>query len=244
MRIAVAALLSLTVLGCQPASKTNSVSRVKDGSQELTDYDKNPASQQAPSQVVYSWVDNQGAIRMTSRVEDIPEAFRDKVIVTDTARSREQRLKTKRVMLIDLREEGKNGPVNYTLVDLDKLSSKKPLGEPKDTGELGTWAVAEMARATRQLLGLPTEAGGRSANVILYTAPWCGFCKKAAAHLRQKGIAFEERDIDNDRQAALELTSKLREAGLKGGGVPVLDIAGTIVIGFKKERIDRLIEKL
>jgi hypothetical protein len=31
---------------------------------------------------------------------------------------------------------------------------------------------------------------------------------------------------------------------MSGGGIPVLDIAGTIVIGFKKERIDRLLEKL
>ncbi len=241
MRNVAAALLCLTVLGCQPASRTESVAQIEDGSQGLADHD---AGRQAPGKVVYSWMDDQGAIRMASRVEDIPEAFRDKVIVTDTARSREQRLKTKRVMLVDLRQEGEDGPVNYTLVDLDKLSRKKTLGEPKDTGELGIRAVAEMARATRQFLGLSTEVSGRSADVILYTAPWCGFCKKAAAHLRQKGIAFEERDIDSDRQAALELSNKLREAGLKGGGVPVLDIAGTIVIGFKKERIDSLVEKL
>jgi glutaredoxin len=241
LKIVAAALLCLTVLGCQSGSKTETVPPLGDGSQGLTDHD---AGRQAPGKVVYSWMDDQGAIRMASRVEDIPEAFRDKVLVTDTARPREQRLKTKRVMLIDLRQEGEDGPVNYTLVDLDKLSRKKTLSEPKDTGELGIRAVAEMARATRQFLGLSTEVAGRSADVILYTAPWCGFCKKAADHLRQKGIAFEERDIDNDRQAALELSNKLREAGLKGGGVPVLDIAGTIVIGFKKERIDSLVEKL
>jgi glutaredoxin 3 len=79
---------------------------------------------------------------------------------------------------------------------------------------------------------------------VLYSAPWCGFCKKAAAHLRLRGIPFEERDIDSDRSAAVELSKKLRQAGLSGGGVPVLDIAGTIVIGFKPDRIDRLLDQL
>jgi hypothetical protein len=34
----------------------------------------------------------------------------------------------------------------------------------------------------------------------------------------------------------------LRSAGLSGGGVPVLDIDGTVVIGFDRDRIDRLLE--
>jgi len=199
-----------------------------------------PAPQTA--QVVYSYVDRNGRIRMATSLEDIPAEFRDRVVLTDTSRPRDQRLLADRVLVVDLREEGEKGPVNYSVVDLDALGQRAPVSQPKDPGELGRWAVGRAAGRVRELLGI--QAPAFSAKVVLYTAPWCGFCKKAAAHLRSRGVAFEERDIDSDRSAAVELSRKLREAGLSGGGIPVLDIAGTIVIGFKKERIDQLLEKL
>jgi glutaredoxin len=199
-----------------------------------------PAPQTA--QVVYSYVDKSGRIRMAVSLDDIPAEFRDRVVLTDTSRPRDQRLLTDRVLVVDLREEGEKGPVNYTVVDLDAMGRRPSGRQPKNPGELGKWVVGRVAGRVRALLGI--EAPASSAKVLLYTAPWCGFCKKAADHLRSRGVAFEERDIDADRSAAVELSRKLRQAGLSGGGIPVLDIAGTIVIGFKKERIDRLLEKL
>jgi glutaredoxin len=187
-------------------------------------------------------VDDRGRIRMAAALDDIPEEFRDRVVLTDTSRPRTQRLRTDRVLVVDLREEGEKGPVNYTVVDLDALGKRAPGRQPQDPGQLGAWVVDRMAGRVRTLLGI--QAPESSARVLLYTAPWCGFCKKAAAHLRSKGVTFEERDIDSDRSAAVELSRKLRQAGLSGGGIPVLDIAGTIVIGFNRERIDRLLEKL
>lgn len=204
---------------------------------------KQPPATDGGGKVVYSYVDKSGRIRMAVSLEDIPAEYRDKVVLTDTARPREQRLLTDRVLVVDLREEGEQGPVNYTVVDLEALSARAaPVREPKNPGELGRWVVGRVAGRVRALLGIETPAA--AARVVLYTAPWCGFCKKAAAHLRSRGVAFEERDVDADRRAAVELSRKLRQAGLSGGGIPVLDIAGTIVIGFKKERIDRLLEKL
>jgi glutaredoxin len=199
-----------------------------------------PAPQTA--QVVYSYVDKTGRIRMAVSLDDIPAEFRDKVVLTDTSRPRDQRLLADRVLVVDLREEGEKGPVNYTVVDLEALGRRAPDRQPGDPGELGRWVVGRVAGRVRTLLGI--QAPASAARVVLYTAPWCGFCKKAAAHLRSRGVAFEERDIDADRSAAVELSRKLRQAGMSGGGIPVLDIAGTIVIGFKKERIDRLLEKL
>jgi glutaredoxin len=206
---------------------------------------KKPPVADAGSQVVYSYVDKSVRIRMAASLDDIPAEFRDRVVLTDTSRPRDQRLLTDRVLVVDLREEGEQGPVNYTVVDLEALSKRargSVVRDPKDPGELGRWVVGRVAGRVRALMGI--EAPVPTAKVVLYTAPWCGFCKKAAAHLRSRGVAFEERDIDADRSAAVELSRKLRQAGLSGSGIPVLDIAGTIVIGFKKERIDRLLEKL
>jgi glutaredoxin len=167
------------------------------------------------------------------------------VVVTDTGRGRTERLKTGRAMVVDLREAVDGGPANYTLVDLDRLARPSASGAAgDDPGVLGRRAAGALARAARELLGLPVEPERQTSRVILYTAPWCGFCKKAALHLKQRGTAFVERDIDNDRMAAVELSRKLREAGLDQGGVPVLDIGGTIVIGFDKEQIDKLLDAL
>lgn len=194
--------------------------------------------------VVYSWVDANGRIRMAARPEDVPEAFRSRVVVTDTSRDRTARLKTRRVMVVDLRRDDGRKPLNYSLVDLDRLAAEhgKPI-ERADPGQLGRRMVAKLAQATRRLLGLPLAAETVRPRVILYSTPWCGFCKKAARHLRQKKVAFSERDIENDRLAAAELSHKLRRAGLSNAGVPVLDIDGTLVIGFDVERIDRLLAK-
>jgi len=214
------------------------------GGESQTDV-KKPAVKNGGGAVVYSYVDDRGRIRMATSLGDIPEEFRDRVVMTDTSRPRNQRLRTDRVLVVDLREEGEKGPVNYTIVDLDALKKRASvslLRQPKDPGELGEWVVDRVAGRVRSLLGI--QAPVSSVRVMLYTAPWCGFCKKAAAHLRSRGISFEERDIDSDRSAAVELSRKLRQAGLSGSGIPVLDIAGTIVIGFKKDRIDRLLDKL
>jgi glutaredoxin len=230
MKVPACILIALFLAGCQqePAPQ------------------KPPAKPDAAGSVVYSYVDKSGRIRMAASLDDIPAEYRDRVVLTDTSRPREQRLLTDRVLVVDLREEDEKGPANYTVVDLDALSKRvrgSVVRDPKDPGELGRWVVGRVTGRVRALLGIETPPPA-SARVVLYTAPWCGFCKKAAAHLRSRGVAFEERDIDADRSAAVELSRKLRQAGLSGGGIPVLDIAGTIVIGFKKDKIDRLLEKL
>jgi len=174
----------------------------------------------------------------------IPERFRDQVLATDTGRDREARLSADRVVVLDLRKREKGKPLNYSVVDLRRMSGRSAPAEVlepvRDPGALGRRLVRQGAERVRQFMGLaPARAKVR---VLLYTAPWCGFCRKAAAYLREKGIAFVERDIEASRSAAVELDRKLRAAGLVGGGVPVLDIGGTIVIGFDRSRIDRLLE--
>lgn len=81
----------------------------------------------------------------------------------------------------------------------------------------------------------------RPRQVVMYSTVWCGFCKKAKAYFKQKGIAFSERDIETSAQAKKEYQS------LGGGGVPLILVGnktGTQKInGFSIARFDAAYSK-
>ena len=41
-----------------------------------------------------------------------------------------------------------------------------------------------------------------SAQVTMYSTPWCGYCKRLKSQLDREGIAFTEVDIEQDPSAA------------------------------------------
>lgn len=72
-----------------------------------------------------------------------------------------------------------------------------------------------------------------AAPVIVYSTTWCGFCKMAKNYLKQLGVNYEEKDVEADPAAGNEAVQKSGQMG-----VPVIDISGTIVVGFDKPAID------
>lgn len=79
-----------------------------------------------------------------------------------------------------------------------------------------------------------------SPQIIIYSTTWCAFCKTEKQYLTKQGIAFIEKDIEEDKAAYDELMSK---NGGQFQGVPVTDIAGTIVLGFERGRIDQVLKE-
>ena len=65
--------------------------------------------------------------------------------------------------------------------------------------------------------------------IVFYTTSWCGDCKAAKRFLGERGIAYEEVDIDR-LPAAAEIVMRLNDGMRK---VPTLDVEGTIVSGDK-----------
>ncbi len=65
--------------------------------------------------------------------------------------------------------------------------------------------------------------------IVVYTTPWCRDCKAAKRFLEERGIAYEEVDIEQRAEAA-EIVMKLNDGMRK---VPTLDVEGTIVSGDK-----------
>ena len=74
--------------------------------------------------------------------------------------------------------------------------------------------------------------------IKVYTTDSCPWCVKAKNYLKSKDIAFEELNVAEDMDARQEMLQKSRQMG-----VPVLDINGTVVIGFDKPAIDTALTK-
>lgn len=71
--------------------------------------------------------------------------------------------------------------------------------------------------------------------VIIYTTPWCAFCKHVEAYLDEKKIAYELIDVQADPAKAQEMIDKSGQMG-----VPVTDVHGKIVVGFDKPKLDEI----
>lgn len=69
--------------------------------------------------------------------------------------------------------------------------------------------------------------------VIIYSADWCAFCHAAKDYLGKKGVGYTEKNVEKDPEAGLEAVKKSGQRG-----IPVIDIDGTIILGFDRPKID------
>jgi glutaredoxin-like YruB-family protein len=74
------------------------------------------------------------------------------------------------------------------------------------------------------------------ANVIIYTTPTCVYCRAAKEFFKEHNVAYEEKDVSVDEQARNIMVKK---SGMMA--VPVIDINGTIVIGFDRAKVSQLL---
>jgi len=75
--------------------------------------------------------------------------------------------------------------------------------------------------------------------VIIYTAEWCGYSRKAREYLNSLGVNLIEHDVERDKSKNEERQQK---AG-QGSGVPVIDVEGIVLKGFNPDNIKAAIEK-
>lgn len=73
-------------------------------------------------------------------------------------------------------------------------------------------------------------------SIKVYSTPRCSWCTVAKKYLASKNVSFEEVDVSTNRQAAMEMVQKSGQRG-----VPVIDINGSIIVGFDQASIDRLL---
>lgn len=71
-------------------------------------------------------------------------------------------------------------------------------------------------------------------NVSVYSTRSCHYCTMVKDYLREKKVTFIEFDVGADRRRADEMVRKSGQMG-----VPVVEINGKVIVGFKKAEIDR-----
>ena len=70
--------------------------------------------------------------------------------------------------------------------------------------------------------------------VKIYSTPTCPYCDMAKKFLKENKVDFENIDVSKDEAAANDMIEKSGQMG-----VPVIDINGTIIVGFDKEAMKK-----
>jgi glutaredoxin len=89
----------------------------------------------------------------------------------------------------------------------------------------------ELQKSVQKRLADPGNKAD-STQTVLFSAEWCGYCRKAKAYLAEKGIRYREYDVDTP-----EGSRALAELG-EGKGIPVLVRNGRRTQGFSRAAYD------
>jgi len=103
-------------------------------------------------------------------------------------------------------------------------------------------AASRAARTRHPPVAEPLPApSAASPHVVLYGTSWCGVCMRARGWLQKHHIRFEDKDVEKDFAARDELAEKAQTAGMSIRGVPVIDVNGTLMLGFDERQLRELL---
>jgi glutaredoxin len=170
--------------------------------------------------ILYVWAGADGIFKTSESPTEIPPEAKGavRVLVPGHASGSEQF-----VWVVDLREP-------------KPTPRAMPRGEWEAKGNAAREALVAAARPETPS---PREVAALGVKATIYGASWCKPCHLAEDYLRSKGAAVTKRDIEEEAGASEEMRAKLRGAGLSGASIPVLDVGGTILVGFSTSAIDR-----
>jgi len=74
----------------------------------------------------------------------------------------------------------------------------------------------------------------KARSVVMFSAEWCGYCRKARQYFQANRVAFRERDVDKDLAARREYER------LGGSGLPLILVGDQRLSGFSEDGFRRL----
>lgn len=179
--------------------------------------------------VLLTWLDEKGNGHTAMSVPEVPPEGREKVRVVLTKS-----------------DDGASGDLFYVA----DLRTKQPDGSyPVQTMTRQAWDAASAerrgVRIDRPIASREAPQGDGDAKdvAIVYGAEWCKPCHDAEKFLRARQVPVVYKDIEQSEQARKEMLRKLEKIGRPGGAIPVLDVMGTVLVGFDPREIDRIVKK-
>jgi len=76
-----------------------------------------------------------------------------------------------------------------------------------------------------------------SKNIIVFSTPTCSWCVKVKQYLKSKGFTYKDVDVSKDERALRDMVKKTGQEG-----VPQLWINNQPIVGFDRDKINRLLE--
>jgi glutaredoxin-like YruB-family protein len=73
--------------------------------------------------------------------------------------------------------------------------------------------------------------------VKVYSTPTCPYCNATKEFLKENKIEYDDIDVSKDREAAQEMIEKSGQMG-----VPVIDINGTIIVGYDRDALKKALK--
>ena len=73
-------------------------------------------------------------------------------------------------------------------------------------------------------------------NVTVYSTTSCPYCNMAKDYFKPNNVEYTDYNVGEDQAKGQEMVQKSGQMG-----VPVIDIDGTIIIGFNKEKINEVL---
>jgi glutaredoxin len=111
------------------------------------------------------------------------------------------------------------------------------LDPPKRRGKLVRRQLKDIAQED-DLSAPYRSAHAATPLVTVYGTAWCPACRAARGYLLKRHIPFTDLDIEKNAAARRDLAEKQAKAGVHYGGVPVIDVNGTLMEGFSSSAID------
>lgn len=183
--------------------------------------------------LLLTWIDERGDFHTTQSIGEVPVHARDAVRVVIT--SKDEGSVTEQVYVASLLTKRPDG--TYEVRSMSRASwnalgakHRKPLPGTSPAGSGGGPNVGPVPGDHR--------AGGV---VVIYGASWCGPCHQAQAYLESKKIKVIYKDIEAEPAADAEMQKKLEAAGKRGGTIPVIDVGGRILVGFRPGALDEAV---
>jgi glutaredoxin 3 len=77
-----------------------------------------------------------------------------------------------------------------------------------------------------------------ASNVVVYSTPTCPYCHQVKRYLSERGVPYVDKDVASDLQARDEMVKKSGQLG-----VPVIEVGGSLIIGFNRPRLEEALAK-